>query len=400
MSGRSMEGKLLKILQVITLFTPNGDFGGPARVAINQTRSLRARGIDVSLVGGSRELPRGTRQIIDGVSVRSFGSVRFGPKAKFAAVSSPRLMIWLIANLRQADIIHVHLSRDLVSLPAAVLVLMFSKRLVVQPHGTIGPSTNPIARMLDELVTLRILRRAACVFYLSEQELDNLRMLKGSFHFRLSKLANGMPEANQAPKNDANGAPDVLFLARLNTRKRPDQFLEMAKVLSLAHPEVTFSLVGPDGGMGSQITRMIGEQTSAPLIRWEGALDPSQTLSRMSRSSIYVLPALDEPFGMTVLEALSCGKPVVITDSCALAPFVIENNCGLVYDGTLSQLVEAVSRLLDNPGEAEAMGRRGATAVANTYSMSEIAALLEAKYEEINELPTPRNLFTTSGTSK
>jgi glycosyltransferase involved in cell wall biosynthesis len=105
----------------------------------------------------------------------------------------------------------------------------------------------------------------------------------------------------------------------------------------------------------------------------------------MSQSAIYVLPAVDEPFGMTVLEALACMRPVVITNTCALAAFVEEHQCGIVTDGSAQQLTDAVSLLLDNPKLRVEMGVRGASAVTRVYGMDEVSEILTTSYRSIRE---------------
>lgn len=341
-------------------------------------------GLDVTLLGGSRGFGIGETQI-DGVEAQLFGSLTLGSKARFAAVISPRLIFWLVRNLRKADVVHVHLSRDLVTLPAAVLALLFSKSLVVQPHGMIAPTRKLAARLLDQLVTIRVLRKAATVFYLSRQELDAIGRLTSLERLHMTKLPNGIPSPASALLSAGESGTDVLFLARLNVRKRPDQFVRMAQRLSTVKPGVTFSLVGPDGGMGREVVNMITNFRIHHSTKWEGALAPSETLDRMSLSAIYVLPAVDEPFGMTVLEALSCERPVVVTDTCALAPFIEDHDCGIVTDGSVEQLSQAVCYLLENPLRALEMGKRGAQAVTKAYGMNDVSTILESSYKAIHE---------------
>lgn len=369
----------MRVLQLVTLFTPQGDFGGPARVAINQTRELRSKGVDVTLIAGSRGFGPQDGEEIDGVSVKLFRSLRLGPKARFASLCSPSLILWLIKNIRHADIVHIHLSRDLISLPAALIALAWSKPLVVQPHGTISPTKNLLAKALDKIATLRVLKFAHTVFYLSPQEKQSLVGMPASSSFKLAILPNGIPQGHIA-STSASKSPDILFLARLNARKRPEHFVQMSIALKDLYPDATFSLVGPDGGMAKQIRQMIEGTANNASIRSEGSLPPGQTLQRMARSSVYVLPAIDEPFGMTVIEALSCGVPVVITDSCALASMVREERCGIVTDGSLEQLIAAVAALLDDPAQATEMGQRGQAAVSEHYGMDKVANILKDTY--------------------
>ena len=81
----------MKIIHVVTLFTPDGAFGGPTRVAVNQTRELRTRGHDVTLAGAALGYGETLPKAIDGVPVRLFPARRVVPRTGFAGLTSPGL---------------------------------------------------------------------------------------------------------------------------------------------------------------------------------------------------------------------------------------------------------------------------------------------------------------------
>ena len=76
----------------------------------------------------------------------------------------------------------------------------------------------------------------------------------------------------------------------------------------------------------------------------------------MSQAGVYVLPSIDEPYGMSVLEAMSVGLPVVITESCGLASLVRTTGSGVVTDPSLEGLVEGVRAIISDPAAARRMG--------------------------------------------
>ena len=124
----------------------------------------------------------------------------------------------------------------------------------------------------------------------------------------------------------------------------------------------------------------ISSSGHADRIRWEGPVGMSGAAERMRRATVYVLPSVDEPYPMSVLEAMSVGLPVVVTDTCGLASFVRDHDAGLVTDDTVESLADALRILLADPGRAAAMGARGRNAVRSERSMAAIAQRLEAFY--------------------
>ena len=115
-------------------------------------------------------------------------------------------------------------------------------------------------------------------------------------------------------------------------------------------------------------------------IEWKGPVAPEFTHQEMHDATIFVLPSVDEPNGMSVLEAMSAGLPVVITDTCGLARDVTSSGGGIVVDSTLEGLVAAVERLLSDRELARDMGARGRKHVTDHLAMREIARQLEQIY--------------------
>lgn len=369
----------MKIIQVVTLFTPDGAFGGPTRVALNQTRELRARGHDVTLAGSALGYGRALPTVVAGVPVKLFHARRAIPASGFAGLTSPGLLRWFRGSAGAADVVHVHVARDLITLPAAAWASLRGIRYVLQPHGMVDAPSNRMASMLDALVTRRVLRRAPLVLCLSDaEERDVVQVAERNLTTAI--LPNGVPYHAQV---SSGTVLDVLFLARMHPRKRPSTFVAAALSLRAEFPSVHFSLVGPDEGEINGIIRTLAACGSPAGIDWEGALDPGLTMKRMAHSQIYVLPAVNEPFGMTVIEAMSVGKPVIVTTTCALAGLVRATNSGIVVDDTTESLASAIRKLLHDDDLRESMGRNALRAVRETYGMHVVSRRLESIYEEV-----------------
>jgi glycosyltransferase involved in cell wall biosynthesis len=196
----------------------------------------------------------------------------------------------------------------------------------------------------------------------------------------LQALPNGVPLADGGSPR-ANEPVDVLFLARLHKRKRPEVFVEAADLLAREFPSVSFSLVGPDEGEEASIQELIHRvDPEGKQIRLEGALQPHETADRMRRSAIYVLPSESEPFPMSVLEAMSLGIPVVINHDCGLAPAVQGADAGIVVDGSAVSVANAISSLLQDEAERRRRGDNARELVRESFSMPSIAELLERIY--------------------
>jgi glycosyltransferase involved in cell wall biosynthesis len=242
-------------------------------------------------------------------------------------------------------------------------------------------STKILARPLDLIFTRPLLRDAACVLCLSDDEMSDVEQVAKS-RLQIRKLLNGVPLASE-PADIKGSRREVLFLARLHAIKRPHVFVGSSLELRDEFPDVSFALVGPDEGEAEAITRIIAGSDAGGSVTWEGALPPSETLNRMRRAHVYVLPSLDEAFGMTVLEAMSVGVPVIVTESCGLAASVRQAEAGIVIDGSVDDLSSAIRFLLNNPAVGERMGQNGRALVGREYSLASVAARLAETYSTV-----------------
>lgn len=370
----------MKILQVATLFTPENAYGGPTTVALGHCRALRQAGHDVVLAAAAKGYDGALPTSIEGVPVQLFPARRAIPKAGFAGLTSPGLLRWLACELGSADAAHVHLARDLVTLPAAALALRNRTPLFAQTHGMIDPSSNPLAVPLDAALTRRVLRRAQRIFHLTDVEADGIRDVAGD-DVRLEHLRNGVDARPEARPRGASPRAHVLYLARVQERKRPLSFVHAATKLGPEFPDVTFQMIGPDeGGAGESVRAAIAASGLGGRLVWTGPADRAACRAAMDAADLYVLPSVNEPYPMAVLEAMASGLPVVITDTCGLAPAVEAAGAGLVTSADPMAVTEAVRSFLVHPERRHEASRRALQLIATDFAMEPIVNQLVRAY--------------------
>lgn len=355
------------------------------RVALNQTSALHDRGHSVQIAAAASGYPRRPNHL-GTVPVQLFSSVSMLPGFGFASTWAPSMRAWINGNAGKFDIAHIHLGRDLVTLPAALQLRRLRIPYVCQTHGMIRAKSHRLAPFIDRFWTVKLLRDAAEILCLDEREHGDLIEIVGP-DCKYELLPNGVPPVPDAESVRGDGlvdVPEVLFLSRLHRRKHPEVFAEAALNLLRRGVRARFAIVGTSQGAESAVDRVIEVARregfgAAQLVR-EPALAPELVNDRLNRAAVYVLPAEREPFGLTVAEALAVGTPVVIRDDGGLVDFVERHNCGLCVSGTPDSIADAVRHLLDNPRLAREMGRRGAAAVRTELSSDSVADRLEKVY--------------------
>jgi len=346
----------MRIAHVVTYASADGAFGGPTRVAFAQAKALAELGHEVTIFAGSPPDEAGEIEH-DGFRLRTFPVQKIAPFGGFATLRPRGLRAAVRAHASDLDVAHVHLARDLTTLPAALTFKKAGVPYVTQTHGMIDGSDKRLASLLDYLATRRALAGAASWLLLTPKE--KLDLAEVATPGRVLAIRNGVELREVTPLSERSDT--VLFLARLHERKRPLAFVEMAQRLADGLPDTRFLLVGPDEGEGAAVERAIAASGLGDRLQWIGALPPDDTASVMASARVYVLPAVNEVFPMTVLESFVAGTPVVTTSSLGIAPDCERFGAAVITDGTVDALADAVLRVRTDDDVSESL-RRGATA--------------------------------------
>jgi glycosyltransferase involved in cell wall biosynthesis len=366
----------VKIAQVVTYISADGAFGGPVSVAVSQAIELAARGHEVQLLAGWDG-----RAVIDapGVDVRLFRARKF-LSVGFSGLIAPGLLAHIRKNHKSYDAVHIHLARDLITLPAATYLAHRGVNYVVQPHGMVVPDGRIRARIFDTVAVRRVLRAATSVIAyrgVDDKALDEVSRGGASIDF----LGNGV-DVRSVGSFEPTNSEEVIFMARLHPRKRVMAFAEMARLLTARGVRCRFVVVGPDEGNLRELESFIVEHALERAFTYEGAVPYSDVRLRLSQSAAYVLPSVNEPFPVTVLEAMAVGVPCVITDSCGLAPMFLEDSAGLVTDGTPENMADAVERLFQDPAFRQSVIANADRAIRQRFSIAAVVELLLGFYRK------------------
>lgn len=370
----------MRIAHVVTLLSKDNAFGGPLSVAKAQVSELNSRGHDVILVAGWDGL--GDAQLGPG-QTRLFDTRRIPGVPGFSGLVAPGLSTFVRRG--GFDIVHVHLARDLITLPTAALS---RAPLVLQTHGMVQPDGRFSARVVDRLLTRRTLERASAICVLTSNEMEGVGAVAQTPGANFIHLDNGV--AAREPRR-ASSAQTVTFCARLHERKRVSAFIEMARALvARGMSDVEFVIAGPDEGdlplVEAAIRKAATEKRSDGLnLEYRGALDSESVLRLLRESSVFVLPSFDEPFPITVLEALSVGTPTVITNGCGIGSRLEELGAAVVTDGSVEELSEQVYRVLNDERVSDELSKAGRQAIERVFSISRVVDELETIYCSVSK---------------
>jgi glycosyltransferase involved in cell wall biosynthesis len=312
------------------------------------------------------------------VNVRLFPARRLLP-AGFSGLIAPGLGLYLRRHYSEYDAFHFQLARDLITLPAALFLSRKSANFVVQPHGMIQPDKRWKARLFDLVAVRRVLGSASAVIAYKNVDDEALQeVARGDATIRF--LENGVSlDPLQIRKSPASA--EVLFMARLHPRKRVLAFAEMARILKDRGVPASYVVIGPDEGDLAELTEYIKSNGMSDDITYEGSVSYDKVRDRLRVASVYVLPSVNEPFPVTVLESMAVGTPAVITDSCGLAIYFERDSAGEVNDGTPEAMAASVHRLLTDMDYYELTAQNARQTILDSFSIRAVVSTLLNYYK-------------------
>ncbi|WP_329243285.1 glycosyltransferase [Streptomyces canus] len=351
--------------------------GGVARVVTDLARAQLAAGLHVTVACPDGPLAPAVRGL--GADVRHWHATRSpGP----ALVREVRRLGQVLDDVRP-DLVHAHSAK-------AGLVGRLAVRgripTVFQPHAwsfeAVGGMTAALALRWERWAA-RWASQVVCV-----SAAERATGVRAGIGGRWTVVPNGIrPERfHPAPVDTVRSgvlpgvdpaAPLVVCVGRLCRQKGQDILLDAWDSVSRRVPDARLVLVG-DGPDQERL------RSRAPRsVLFAGAV--TDTAPWYQAADLVVLPSLWEGMALAPLEAMSCGRPVVLTDvdgARESLPPALVPRC-LVPPGDPTPLAEAVTTLLLDPLLREALGHQGRRHVLSTHDVRLTAEAVAAVYRDV-----------------
>jgi glycosyltransferase involved in cell wall biosynthesis len=227
----------------------------------------------------------------------------------------------------------------------------------------------------------RLYQRSDAVIALTNSEAAWLEA-HGADKSRLHVIGLGPqndPAASPEPALDVLGRDRkiVLFLAQLHGYKGFRELLAAARLLE-RRSDVRFVFAGPD--VRGNAAAFAGAPSNAT---WMGIVPPNLRDSLLSACDVLCVPSSRESFGSVVVEAWSCGKPVIGGPAAATRELIEDGVDGFVVPQQPELIAERLTRLLDDPDLSRDIGCRGKEKVERHFSWEAISRAHVAIYERL-----------------
>lgn len=376
----------MKILQVTQFFSPV--HGGSAEVPYYLSKELAKRGHEVAVYTSDFKLSQDYINSIPEVRVHYFKT--WSSWANFYV--TPGMMKETKGRIRHFDIIHMHNYRSFQNMVVAHYAREYGIPYVLQAHGSATTFFQKgwLKRTFDAIWGYRILKDASKVIAVTSTEVEQYKSL-GISEDKIEIVRSGidlsqfddLPERGKFRKkyglNDSQKI--ILYLGRIHKTKGLDLLVKAFTELSKHLNEAKLVIVGPDDGYLPSLEKLIGELEISDKVLFTGPLYEREKLRAYVDADVYVLPSFYEIYGITVLEAMACGTPVIVTDRCGIAD-VIGGQAGLVVPHDKEQLQHALLHMLSDDKIRRQSGESGKLLVGERFGWAIIAQEAERVYQK------------------
>lgn len=326
-----MAGKAA-VMRAALLSLSYGDNPTYRTVFGNLERELRRFGIDtIAIVGRTRR-----RGAADGFWRRI-------PRGVSGAIGQT-LRLGRLLRRERVDAVNLHFPGEFrwYMLGAWLFCRLTGRRFVLTFQDFGNPSlTAPTA--IERMLLRLLLRRSHAATAVSAHA---AREVEACLGVRPRTILNGVDHAAYAAlESAAPRDPYALFVGRLARYKGVDVLLMAWRALAERGLRPRLVLCGPDFNPGHYqgLIRALGLEAQ---VRWSGTIEAEELKELLKASRLVVLPSRKEAFGMALLEAMACGKPVVASRCGGIPEFVIHGRNGwLVEPEDVDALADALERL-------------------------------------------------------
>jgi alpha-maltose-1-phosphate synthase len=360
----------MHIIHVVpTPFGRDGMWGGGERYPLELARAL-SRHTDVELLTFGRR--PGLRLDPSGLRIRTLHPIGYAHRHPVQPLAPQ--MLW---TLGPADVVHTHHTRSAPSRLAALAARARGQRLVTTDHGLGGGGwCGLLPALFDRFLTVS--RFSASVLDVPPRK---VRVVYG-----------GADPARFSPDPSVHRS-GVLFVGRLTPHKGVDRLI---RALPAGAGLTIVGARGHDPQLPARDYPLLLRRLSHNRdVTFAGAVPEAQLSDMYRRAAVFVLPTVKrdcygrefriaELLGLSVLEAMASGTPVVASRLDALPEVVRDGETGfLVTPGDVEELRDRLAQLLADPRLAARIGSRGRELALNQFTWDACAPRCLAAYAEL-----------------
>lgn len=360
--------------------TSHLNVGGITSYVLSLSKALRQRGHDILVASDGGQL---ASEVSDGEmthwSVPLHTSMEFSPQIWAATRTLARRL-----RAEPVDVLHAH------TRVGQVVADRLSRRLAI-PYVTtwhgffrpnlgrrLWPCTGNVTIAISEPVREHLVRD----FHVPERRVRLIPHGIDPIPFETPVEPQLQAKLREQARLPSDG-PVLGTVARLVPSKGVDQLIRSLLQIRASVPDARLLIVG-DGEDRPRLERIAAGCGLAQAVHFTGAL-PETRVALSVMDVVVFLPAEQEGFGLSLLEAMACGRPVVAVRRGTGAPWVLDQGGigAVVEPDDLGALAAAITRFITSAERSRHAADQARAVVKERFSLSRMVDAVEAVYRDV-----------------
>lgn len=388
----------MKILQLTTAYLPSVTYGGSIWSVHYLNKALLKEGIEVFVITTTGGLKQEDKKInsqwhdVEGVQVKYF-PYYFYDNFKF----SPQLLFALISEAKKTDLVHINSIWDFNMLAGCFVSKLFKKPYIVSSRGSLHQNafnlSNKFIKTFYYHIFLKpLIKNAGAIHFTTSEEMNNVasfveppsKKIVIPSGIDLNEFQNLPDKGEFKKKYNLVDKRYILFLGRIHKQKGISFLLEAFKQVQNIMSDVYLVIAGFDQkGHIKEIQKWINENGLSNKVIFTGLLTGKEKLSAYVDADVFVLSSYFESFGMTILEAMGCGVPVIISDKVGIKDDVLKYDAGIVTPLDSSHIAKAMESILNDQALAIRLSQNGRKLLEEKYDIRIVVKQMISAYRKI-----------------
>jgi glycosyltransferase involved in cell wall biosynthesis len=364
----------MKILFIVPSYKPAYVYGGTIVVVARLAEQLALEGHDISVytttANGKEELNviPGREVTVDGVKVTYFKRIT-GDHTHI----SPTLWKKLYSTVISFDVVHIHSWWSPLVIGAAQICKLKKVKPIFSPHGMLSTyimETNNAGKkkILHDVVGKNLLKYTK-LHVTAETEWDESAKIIP--HWRGHVIPNLVVLSEKAYPRPENEIFTIGFISRIDPKKGLDLLI---RALSNVNFEYKLQIAGEgeDNYVASlkQLSLDSGNDSKLEWVGWKNGEDKFDFLSRLD---LFALTSHNENFAVVVIEALSVGTPVLLSDKVGLYKYVLDRDMGWTTNLNVDNITQQLNNLYCERNKLQKINSEAPARIKDEYNDSALA---------------------------
>jgi glycosyltransferase involved in cell wall biosynthesis len=372
----------LNILIVSPSYAPAFIYGGPTRAVSNLCENLAKAGHQVNVYTTDAngltnlDIPTDQKFIINDVQVQYYHRW-----TKDHTHFTPRLLFCVIRNVRKFDAIHLISWWNLVTIPVLFICILRGVRPVLSIRGTLSVYTFEhrktwIKKWFQSVLGKWMLSHAI-LHVTTEKEAEEVKAVVPHAHLEIihNFISFSSPTTHAKDKTSFR----LLFVGRIDAVKNIEFLIELLN--EDWDIPIQLSIMGE--GADDYTFALHQKSKHNKRIIWLGNLEGEAKWNQLADADLLVMPSKTENFGNVVIEALSQGTPVLISEQVGLKDYVKNTQLGWVVKTEIQDWKRMIGTIWLDLSERERIRKEAPIRIKTDFNERNLVKKYIGLYQQV-----------------